>query len=104
MAVNDNWHVHPGRDCCGCTSHPPTTVISPYSAWPFPPSPPVFPPGPPRCPATTSHIPPHSFEVTGLQCKFEPGHDGDHCGYAGIGQGDIFWPQEAPAGTEAGNG
>jgi len=43
------------------------------------------------------HTPPRSLEVTGLQCKFEPGHDGDHCAYAGFGQGDAFWPQDAPA-------
>ena len=39
----------------------------------------------------------------GVQCKYTKGHDGDHAGYAGHGNGDIFWPQEPPAGSLAGH-
>ena len=90
MAINDNWHVCPGT-ACGCHT---AGNLSPFSVWPLP-MPAV--PLPPRCPATTRHARPHSTEVTGLQCKYEPGHDGDHAGYAGPFEGDIFWPQEDDA-------
>ena len=48
-----------------------------------------------RCPATRRHIRPHSLTAAGLQCHYEAGHDGDHAGYAGPSEGDIFWPQDA---------
>lgn len=89
---------HPSIPCpCGQTAHPQPFSVQPHSAWPMPPSMPAFPPAPPKCPATTRHAEPHGVTVTGLQCKYEPGHDGDHAAYAGLG-GDIFWPQET-AGT-----
>lgn len=47
-----------------------------------------------RCPATTRHIPPHSLQAFGAQCKYAKGHDGDHCGSPGLDAGDVFWPQE----------
>lgn len=93
MPINDNWHVHAGRDCC--------TSCAPGFTFPaMPPMPPLaFPPPSPKCPATTRHAPLHaSLQVVGLQCKYEPGHDGDHAAHAGFGEGDVFWPQEA---TEA---
>lgn len=87
---------HPTIPCpCGQTAHPQPLSISPYSAWPIPSA---FPPAPPRCPATTRHQRRYGVEVTGLQCHYEPGHDGDHAAYAGPGAGDIFWPQEASSG------
>ena len=46
-----------------------------------------------QCPATTQHAT-FSGGVRGLQCKFTSGHHGDHCAYAGPGEGDVFWPQE----------
>ena len=52
-----------------------------------------------QCPATTRHTPLHSLEVYGIQCQFTRGHDGDHCANAGIGKGDVFWPQEILPGT-----
>lgn len=86
---------HPSIPCgCGSTAHPPTLPVSPFSAFP---SPLAFPPAPPRCPATTRHQRRYGVEMTGLQCHYEPGHDGDHAAYAGPGEGDVFWPQEAPA-------
>jgi len=95
MAINDNFHVCAGTSC-GC--HAITTgAISPFSAWPLPMA---FPPPPSRCPATTRHIRRYSVEAYGLQCHYEPGHDGDHAAYAGPGEGDIFWPQEAPSAAE----
>jgi hypothetical protein len=95
MPINDNWHACPGT-ACGCQA---TGVISPLSAWPLPlanPWPPASPPLP-RCPATTRHTHSYSAELVGLQCHYEPGHDGDHAAYAGPGEGDLFWPQEVPA-------
>ena len=90
MASNDNWHKCPGRDC----GHGPSVL-----SWPFPASPPAFPPPPPKCPATTRYISPHILTATGLQCKYEPGHEGDHCAFT-FGDGDVFWPQEAPVAPE----
>jgi hypothetical protein len=92
VASNDNWHVHAGRDCCGCAPVP--LGISPYSAWAFPSV-----PNTPRCPATHRHVRRFGAEVTGVQCKYEPGHEGDHCAFA-FGDGDIFWPQEAHPGQQ----
>jgi len=63
----------------------------------MPASPLAFPPPPPRCPATTRHAPRYGTGIAGLQCHYEPGHDGDHAAYPGPGEGDIFWPQEAEA-------
>ena len=89
--------MHPTIPCgCGSTAHPPALTISPYSAWPFPQTLPT----PPRCPATTRHNRRYSTEYVGLQCHYEPGHDGDHAAYAAPGEGDIFWPQEAPSPAE----
>jgi hypothetical protein len=53
-------------------------------------------PHPERCPATTRYIRPYTAEAIGIQCKHGKGHDGDHAGYAGFGNGDVFWPQEKP--------
>ena len=89
MASNDNWHKCPGRDC----GHGPSVL-----SWPFPASPPAFPPPPPKCPATHRHVRRLGAEATGVQCKYEPGHDGDHCAFT-FGDGDVFWPQEAPVTT-----
>ena len=85
---------HPVVPCpCGSSAHASATSISPYSAWPLP-----QPwPSPPRCPATTRHSRNYDMEITGVQCHYEPGHDGDHAAYVGPGEGDLFWPQEAPA-------
>ena len=91
MAANDNWHAHPGRDCCGSSVPVP---VSPFAAFP---SPLAFPPPPPRCPATKRHENGSTGRPAGLQCHYTPLHDGDHAAYAGPGEGDIFWPQEAPA-------
>lgn len=49
--------------------------------------------GPPRCPATTRHTKRYGVDI-GLQCHYEPGHDGDHAAHTEPGQSDIFWPQE----------
>ena len=99
MAINDNWHMCPGT-ACGCGFNPrPAYSVSPYSAYPFPASPPAFPPPVPHCPATHRHVRRFGAEVTGVQCKYEPGHEGDHCAFT-FGDGDVFWPQEAPAMTE----
>jgi hypothetical protein len=87
MVINDNWHVHPGRDCC-----------APSVTWSgFVPPLPVFPPVPPKCPATTRHQNPLTLMTTGLQCKYMPLHEGDHAAYAGPQEDDVFWPQEVPA-------
>ena len=92
---------HPNIPCdCGQTAHPQPLSVSPFSAYPFPPSPMAFPPLPPKSPATTRHIKRYTVEASGLQCHYEPGHDGDHAAYVGPGEGDVFWPQEAPATTE----
>ena len=95
MAINDNWCPRLG---CVC-GLPHVYSISPYSAWPFPASPPAFPSLPPKCPATTRHMRRYIAYEEGLQCKFEPGHDGDHAAYVGPSEGDVFWPQEAPVTT-----
>jgi hypothetical protein len=101
MPSNDNWHLHAGRDCCtGCPPGFTQPSLSPYSAWPLPMA---FPPAPPRCPATTRHTELHSLGTTGIQCKYEPGHDGDHAGPGGL-YGDVFWPQEAPVAEPRGGG
>lgn len=95
MAINDNWHMCPGgAHGCGC-GLPHSPVISPFSAWPLPMAQPW--PAPPRCPATTRHTRRYTVEVVGLQCHHGPDHDGDHAAYAGPGEGDVFWPQEASA-------
>jgi hypothetical protein len=104
MAVNDNWHVHAGRDCCtGCSPGGGQPSLSPYSSWPLPMA---FPPPPPRCPATVRHTQRYTVELVGLQCHYEPDHDGDHAAYTGPGEGDIFWPQETgvPVPYEGGGG
>jgi hypothetical protein len=44
-----------------------------------------------RCPATMRHNSPYSSDAYGVQCKYTVGHEGDHAGYAGFGQGDVFW-------------
>jgi len=54
----------------------------------------------PRCPATHRHVRRFGAEATGVQCKYEPGHEGDHCAFT-FGDGDVFWPQEAVAPDEA---
>jgi hypothetical protein len=85
---------HPTIPCpCGQTAHPQPLSTSPYSAWPFPQPQPW--PTPPRCAATTRHTRRYSTEIVGLQCHYEPGHDGDHAAYIGPSEGDVFWPQEA---------
>jgi hypothetical protein len=49
-----------------------------------------------QCPATTRYAAPDTGDITGLQCKFAPGHDCDHCAAPpGFQSGpDVFWPQE----------
>ena len=94
---------HPTIPCpCGQTAHPWPVSLSPYSAWPVP-LPQLW-AGPPRCPATTRHACLSGTGITGLQCHYEPGHDGDHAAYPGPDEGDVFWPQEALAGGEADHG
>jgi hypothetical protein len=85
MIANDNWHVHPGLDCCPGTP--------PY------PQPFAFRPGIPaaaprdRCPATTVYTEQYSWATIGVQCKFDRGHEGKHAGHASFTTGDVFWPQ-----------
>jgi len=50
-----------------------------------------------QCPATRRHALPHSAIVRGLQCKYQPGHDGDHAAWSFEEGSDVFWPQEPPA-------
>jgi hypothetical protein len=38
--------------------------------------------------------------MSGYQCKYEPGHDGDHAAYVGPREPDVFWPQEASVTAE----
>jgi hypothetical protein len=94
---------HPNIPCsCGQTAHPQELSplsISPYSAWPFPLPPTTVVSPSPKCPATHRHTRRFGTEVTGVQCKYEPGHDGDHCAFV-FGDGDIFWPQETLSGLQ----
>jgi hypothetical protein len=93
MAINDNFHICMGT-ACGCRM---PWALSPFSAWPLP----TFSaPSPARCPATTRYTWRYGTETVGLQCHYGPGHDGDHASCAGVGDGDIFWPQEAPSPAE----
>ena len=34
MAINDNWHVHPGRDCCQTAPVAPALYVSVQNFWP----------------------------------------------------------------------
>jgi hypothetical protein len=68
----------------------------------LPPPPPVR--SPRRCPATTRHDHPFGGGATGVQCKYEQGHDGDHAGYAGFGAGDIFWARAIAGAPEPAGG
>jgi hypothetical protein len=47
-----------------------------------------------QCPATTRYAAPDTGDITGLQCKFAAGHDGDHCAANPGGGPDVFWPPE----------
>ena len=45
-----------------------------------------------QCPATRRYAHPDTGHMTGLQCKYAPGHQGDHAADPGTGTGDLFWP------------
>ena len=46
-----------------------------------------------QCPATTRYASPGTGDITGLQCKYAPGHDGDHAASPPGGGPDTFWPR-----------
>lgn len=50
---------------------------------------------PHQCPSTHKHKPKSTLSVTGVQCKYSRGHDGDHAAYGDYSTGDVFWGDEA---------
>jgi hypothetical protein len=44
-----------------------------------------------RCPSTYRYKTRGFNRIYGLQCKYDAGHHGSHCGYTGLAEGDVFW-------------